>query len=218
MKRFALVITIVLLATLKIAAQQHQPITSAITAYHDFRPATVYLTSGRKTSIPLANIFLKNGALLYMSGDNIMEADMSTLLRVEFEDRTYIRIDSMLCYQVDSVGNDALFCTKVIDINAYKQSRANSANITNLDLTALTSTASTLSYNTIEATDISELQFPVVNVYYYRLDDKFVRVHERHLKRTLPKEKRQIMESVMNMPGFTWTNEKYLMMILEKIQ
>jgi hypothetical protein len=50
------------------------------------------------------------------------------------------------------------------------------------------------------------------------LDDKFVRVHERHLKRTLPKEKRQIMESVMNMPGFTWTNEKYLMMILEKIQ
>jgi hypothetical protein len=50
------------------------------------------------------------------------------------------------------------------------------------------------------------------------LDDKFVRVHERHLKRTLSKEKRQIMESVMNMPGFTWTNEKYLMMILEKIQ
>ena len=218
MKRLALVITIVLLATLKVTAQQHQPNTSAITVYHDFRPATVYLTSGRKTSIPLANIFLKNGALLYMSNDNIMEADMSTLLRVEFEDRTYIRIDSMLCYQVDSVGNDALFCTKVIDINAYKQSRANSANITNLDLTSLTSTSSSLSYNTIEATDKSELQFPVVNVYYYRLNDKFVRVHERHLKRALSKEKRQIMESVMNMPGFTWTNEKYLMMILEKIQ
>lgn len=218
MKRLALVITIVLLATLKVTAQQHQPITSAITAYHDFRPATVYLTSGRKTSIPLANIFLKNGALLYMSGDNIMEADMSTLLRVEFEDRTYIRIDSMLCYQVDSVGNDALFCTKVIDIKAYKQSRANSANITNLDLTALTTTSSSLSYNTIEATDISELQFPIVNVYYYRLNDNFVRVHERHLKRALSKEKRRIMESVMNMPGFTWTNEKYLMMILEKIQ
>lgn len=217
MKRFALVITILLLATLNMAAQE-QPITSAITVYPDFRPATVILTSGRKTSIPLANIFLKNGALLYMSGDNIMEADMSTLLRVEFEDRNYIRIDSMLCYQVDTIGNDALFCVNVIDINAYKQSRANSANITNLDLTALTESSSTLSYNTIEATDKSELQFPVAPLYFYRLGDKFVRVHERHLKRALPKEKRQIMESVMNMPGFTWTDEKYLMMILKKIQ
>ena len=207
-----------LLVSLKMAAQQHQPITSAITVYPDFRPATVYLTNGRKMEIPLANIFLKNSALLYMSGDDIKEANMQTILRAEFADRTYIRIDSMLCYQVDSIGDDALFCTKVIDINAYKQSRANSANITNLDLTALTNSSSTLSYNTIEATDISELQFPVENMYFYRLDDKFVRVHERHLKRALPKEKRQIMESVMNMPGFTWTNEKFLMMILEKIQ
>ena len=217
MKRIALVITIVLLATLKTAAQEQQ-ITSAITVYPNFRPATVILTDGRKLEVPLANIFLKNAALLYMSGDDIKEANMSNILRAEFEDRTYIRIDSMLCYQVDSIGDDALFSTKVIDINAYKQSRANSANITNLDLTALTSTSSSLSYNTIEATDISELQFPIEQLYFYRLDDKFVRVHERHLKRALTKEKRQIMESVMNMPGFTWTNEKYLMMILEKIQ
>lgn len=217
MKRLALVITIVLLASLKVAAQQ-QGITSAITVYPDFRPATVYLTSGRKTSLPLANIFLKNSSLLYMSGENIMEADMSKILRVEFGNLPYIRIDSMLCYQVDSIGDNALFCAKVIDIKAYKQSRANSANITNLDLTALTSTSSSLSYNTIEATDKSELQFPIEQIYFYRLDDQFVRVHERHLKRFLPKEKRRIMESVMNMPGFTWTNEKYLMMILEKIR
>jgi hypothetical protein len=217
MKRLALVITILLLATLKTVAQE-QPITSAITVYPDFRPATAVLTSGRKTHIPLANIFLKNSSLLYMDGDNIMEADMTNILRVEFEDRAYIRIDSMLAYQVDSIGNDALFRAKVIDINAYKQSRANSANITNLDLTALTSSSSSLSYNTIEATDISELQFPLVDIYFYRLGNQFVRVHERHLKRALTKEKRQIMESVMNMEGFTWTDEKYLMMILKKIQ
>ena len=217
MKRITLVITILLLATFKVAAQE-QTITSAITVYPDFRPATVFLTSGRKTSIPLANIFLKNSSLLYMDGDNIMEAYMSNILRVEFGNLAYIRIDSMLVYEVDTIGGDALFCARVIDIDAYKQSRANSANITNLDLTALTSTSSSLSYNTIEATDKSELQFPLVNVYFYRLGNQFVRVHERHLKRVLNKEKRRIMESVMNMPGFTWTNEKYLMMILKKIQ
>ncbi|MBO4720787.1 MAG: hypothetical protein J5658_13075 [Prevotella sp.] len=216
MKRITLVITI-LLATLEMAAQE-QEITSAITVFPNFQPATVYLTSGRKMEIPLANIFLKNGALLYMSGDDIKEANMKTLLRAEFGDKVYIRIDSMLACQVDSIGDNALFRAKIIDIKAYKQSRANSANITNLDLSYLTDTSASLSYNTIEATDKSELQFPIESVYFYRLDDQFIRVHERTLKRTLPKEKRRIMESVMNMPGFTWTNEKYLMMILEKIQ
>ena len=217
MTRLALVITIVLLATLKIAAQQHQPITSAITVYQDFRPATVYLTSGRKTSIPLANIFLKNGALLYMSGDNIMEAEMSTLLRVEFEDRTYVRIDSMLCYQVDSIGNDALFCVKVIDINAYKQSVANSANITNLDLNDLMTT-NMLQYTTVDIGDAQDIHFPVIPLYYYRINDKFVLVHERHLKRFFDKEDRRRMESVMNLPDFSWTNEKFLLKILEVIK
>ena len=216
MKRITLVITI-LLATLKVAAQE-QEITTAITVFPNFQPATVYLTSGRKMEIPLANIFLKNGALLYMSGDDIKEANMKTLLRAEFGDKVYIRIDSMLACQVDSIGDNALFRAKIIDIKAYKQSRANSANITNLDLSYLTDTSASLSYNTIEATDKSELQFPVESVYFFRLDDQFIRVHERTLKRTLPKEKRRVMESVMNMPGFSWTNEKYLMMILEKIK
>ena len=76
----------------------------------------------------------------------------------------------------------------------------------------------TFADNTIDATDKSELQFPLVPVYFYRLDNTFVRVHERNLKRALPKEKRRIMESVMNMPDFNWSNEKYLMMILEKIK
>ena len=215
MKRITLVITILLLATLKGAAQQ---ITSAITAYPEFRPATVYLASGQKMNVPLANIFLKNSGLLYMSDNVIKEADIKKLLRVEFEDRTYIRIDSMLAYQVDSIGDDALFRANVIDIAAYKQARANSSNITNLDLNFLTDTSASLSYNTIEATDKSELQFPIAPVYFYRFDNQFVRVHERHLKRALPKEKERIMESVMNMPGFTWSDEKFLMTILKKIQ
>ena len=215
MKRIALVITILLLATLKGSAQQ---ITAAITAFPDFRPATVYMSNGQKINIPLANIFLKNSSLLYMSDDVIKEANIKQLTRVEFRERTYFRIDTLLAYRVGNVGDDVLYCAKVLDLNAYKQMRANSANITNLDLNALTSTSSNLSYNTIEATDKSELQFPIISVYYFWLNNKFIRVHERTLKRTLPKEKRRIMESVMNMPGFTWSDEKYLMMILEKIK
>ena len=142
---------------------------------------------------------------------------IKNLLRVDFKDRSYIRIDSVLAYQVDSVGSKALFCAKVLDIKAYKQTLMNNSNITNLDLNDLM-TMNMIQYSTIDIQDTKDIHFPVIPLYYYRIDDKFVLVHERHLKRALNKENRRRMESVMNLPGFSWTDEKFLIKILEVIQ
>ena len=204
--------TILLLATLNGVAQQ---ITPALTVYPDFRPATILLTDGSKLKVPLANIFLKNSSLLYMSGELAKEADLKNVRQVEFDDRTYIRIDSLLAYQVGVVGENALYCAKVIDLQSYKQTIANSANITNLDLSNITNM---LSFNTIDAIGKDSVQFPVIPIYYYRLDNQFVLVHERHLKRILSKEKRRLMESAMNLPKFSWTDEESLMKMLEMLK
>jgi len=204
--------TILLLATLNGVAQQ---ITPALTVYPDFRPATILLTDGSKLKVPLANIFLKNSSLLYMSGELAKEADIKKVRQVEFDDRTYIRIDSLLAYQVGAVGENALYCAKVIDLQSYKQTIANSANITNLDLSNITNM---LSFNTIDAIGKDSVQFPVIPIYYYRLDNQFVLVHERHLKRVLSKEKRRLMESAMNLPKFSWTDEESLMKMLEMLK
>ncbi len=204
--------TILLLAALNGVAQQ---ITPALTVYPDFRPATILLTDGSKLKVPLANIFLKNSSLLYMSGELAKEADIKKVRQVEFDDRTYIRIDSLLAYQVGAVGENALYCAKVIDLQSYKQTIANSANITNLDLSNITNM---LSFNTIDAIGKDSVQFPVIPIYYYRLDNQFVLVHERHLKRILSKEKRRLMESAMNLPKFSWTDEESLMKMLEMLK
>lgn len=204
--------TILLLATLNGVAQQ---ITPALTVYPDFRPATILLTDGSKLKVPLANIFLKNSSLLYMSGELAKEADLKNVRQVEFDDRTYIRIDSLLAYQVGVVGENALYCAKVIDLQSYKQTIANSANITNLDLSNITNM---LSFNTIDAIGKDSVQFPIIPIYYYRLDNQFVLVHERHLKRILSKEKRRLMESAMNLPKFSWTDEESLMKMLEMLK
>ena len=62
------------------------------------------------------------------------------------------------------------------------------------------------------------IKFPVIPLYYYKINDQFVFVHERHLKRFFDKENRRLMESVMNLPGFSWTDEKFLIKILEVIK
>ncbi|MBR5039388.1 MAG: hypothetical protein IKX65_11795 [Prevotella sp.] len=207
-----LLTTILLLATLTGVAQQ---ITPSLTVYPEFRPATILLTNGSKLKVPLANIFLKNSSLLYMTDDVVKEAELKNVLQVQFDDRTYLRIDSLLAYQVDSVGRNALYCAKVIDIKSYKQTIANSANITNLDLSNITNM---LSFSTIDAIGKEGVEFPVIPLYYFRLDNQFVRVHERNLKRVLSKEKQRIMESVMSLPDFSWTDEPSLMKMLEMLK
>ncbi len=214
MKKLVLLSAIFLMTVFRAIAQE---VTTQLTVFPEFRPATVYMADGKKLALPMANIFLKNSSLLYISGELTKEANTKNILRVDFKDRSYIRIDSVLAYQVDTVGKNALYCTKVLDLKAYKQLLTNNSNITNLDLNDLSS-MDIFQFTTIDLGDTQDIQFPVIPLYYYRLNDKFVFVHERHLKRALNKEMRRRMESVMNLPGFSWTNESFLLKILEVIK
>ena len=208
MKKLVLSAIVLLMAAMRVAAQE---VTPQLTAFPEFRPATVYMADGKKMEIPMANIFLKNSSLLYISGELTKEANIKNLLRVDFKDRSYIRIDSVLAYQIDTVGSNALFCAKVLDLKAYQQLIRNNSNITNLDLNDLSS-MNMFQFTTIDLQNTKDI------LYYYRIGNKFVLVHERHLKRAFDKENRRRMESVMNLPGFSWTNEEYLLKILEIIQ
>lgn len=214
MKKLVISFTVLIMAAVKVAAQE---VTPQLTVYPEFRHATVYMTDGKKLDIPMANIFLKNSSLLYISGELTKEASTNNLLRVDFKDRSYIRIDSVLAYQVDTVGTNALFCAKVLDLKAYKQLLANNQNITNLDLNDLSS-MNMFQFTTVDIGDEKDIHFPVIPLYYFRINDQFVFVHERHLKRFFDKENRRRMESVMNLPDFSWTNEKFLLKILEIIK
>lgn len=214
MKKLVLSATVLLMVVFKVAAQE---VTPQLTVFPEFRPATAYMADGKKLEIPMANIFLKNSSLLYISGELTKEANTRNLLRVDFKDCTYIRIDSVLAYRVDTVGSNALFCAKVLDLKAYKQLLVNNQNITNLDLNDLTS-MNMFQFTTIDLEDTKDIHFPVIPLYYFRINDQFVFVHERHLKRFFNKENRRRMESVMNLPDFSWTDEKSLLKILEVIQ
>ena len=213
MKKLVLSAIVLLMAAMRVAAQE---VTPQLTAFPEFRPATVYMADGKKMEIPMANIFLKNSSLLYISGELTKEANIKNLLRVDFKDRSYIRIDSVLAYQIDTVGSNALFCAKVLDLKAYHQLIRNNSNITKLDLNDLSS-MNMFQFTTIDLQDTKDIHFPVIPIYYYRIGNKFVLVHERHLKRAFDKENRRRMESVMNLPGFSWTDEKSLLKILEVI-
>ena len=208
MKKTSLFI-IMFAAALSVCGQKR---TTKLAVYPEFRPSLIQLSDGRTIKQSLTNIFLKNSHLLYLQGDQVMEANMKNVLGVKFDDRYYVKIDSLLAYQVDSVGHDVLYCATIIDQEAYFAWQRNNQVITNLSLGELIQTT-TIDLNTEE-----DLKFPLINLYYYRYNGQYVRCHERHMLRILPKEKKRILKTFVTMPDFSWTHEESLLKLLKGLQ
>ena len=186
--------------------------TTNLTVYPEYKTSLIQLKDGRVIRQSLTNIFLKNSSLLYMNGTQAMEANMDNIISVKFDDRLYVHIDTLLCYQVDSIGGDALFCATVIDQEAYKQQIRNNVVLSNLSLGDMIGTT------TVDLNNEEDYKFPLINIYYYRYKGKFVRTHERNLGHILTKEQKRIMRTFVTMEGFSWTDEKSLMQLLSKLQ
>ena len=208
MKKFVLF----LLLFTSILSAKAQGTTTMVTVYRAFKPATIHLVDGRQLKVGLANIFLKNSGLLYISGHDTKEASLNNISKVEFQDRTYYRIDSVLAYQVDTVNHQPLYCAQRIDLVAWKGLIINNRQLDNISLGDM------LTYSATELADQHDIHFPLINLYYFQIDGTYVLAHERNLKRVLDKEKRRLMASIMSEPEFSWTSEKSLLKLLKYIQ
>lgn len=214
MKKVVLFI-IMIIAAQTLCAQIRTP---KLTVYKQFKPSVITLKDGRKLSQPLTNIFLKNSSLLYMNGTNSMEANMDNVLSVKFDDRLYVKIDTLLCFQVDTIGNDALYCATIIDMPAYVQQLKNNQVISNIGFDFSGGMGGQMSTATIDISTEDDYNFPLIDIFYFRLNGKFVRTHERILERALPKEKRRLLRTFENMEGFSWTDRDSLLKLLKALQ
>ena len=211
MKRISLLFIIMAAVVLTAAAQIT---TTKLTVYKDFQPSIIQLKDGRLIKQNLTNIFLKNSSLLYMQGTNAMEANMDNIISVKFDDKTYVKVDTILAYVVDSIGHDVLYCATVIDIDAYQNQLRNNNIVSNFSWGAGgTIQTSSMNLNTEE-----DYKFPLVDLYFYRINGQFVKCHERNLQYILNKEKKRIVRTFVTMDDFSWTEKESLMKLLKALQ
>lgn len=181
------------------------------TIYSSFRPAEIVMADGRHIREPQANIFMKNGALIFRRGSISLKAKMSDIVSADFGDDHYIKVDSLLAQVLDTVGQAKLIAVQLIDIDSYRSNVINARKITNIDLGEQISTTALDDPETENA-------FPVVCHYYYLIDGKTFRCHERVIKKMLDKEQFRRVRTFMDMPDFTWGSRDYLVRILKIIQ
>lgn len=190
------------------SAQTDAGLSAWTTLYEKYQPAKITMQDGKVINQKQANVFLKNGRLLFKRGMFDMEANMSQIVSVEFADRFFVRVDTMLATIIDTIGNNKILCTTKIDLNAYKSKAINDRILTNLTLGEQVSTT------TVDLAAEDELKYPLFNTYYFEINGKIVNVHERTLNRMLDKEKRRMLKSYIMQPDFDWGNREYLHKIL----
>lgn len=210
MKKLILTVFVCLM-TIGVSAQQDAQTSNRTTVYETFRPAFITLSSGKIIKQKLVNVSMKNGALLYKRGKTNMQANMQQVKAVDFDDRHYVRIDTLLACMVDSVAGNKLYCATLIDIDAYRTRINNERTITNLEI------ASQVNVTTLDESYNDERMYPLVNYFFYEINGKTIKVHERNINNILTKEKRRLFKSVIYMPDFSWTDKESLMKLLKVI-
>lgn len=195
-------------------AQNFAGESKTVMLYNDFQPASIELSNGNVIKERHANIFLKNGKLLYKNTNNvIMQADMRNIKSVKFADREYIRIDTLLAYVVDTVDTNRLLCATLIDIDSYNAKLTNSQLLTKLDLSS--SYVNTISLdNTLNEEDKS---YPLINYFFFEIDNHIINVHERNIKKILPKDKQRIFKTIINTPQFDFGKIECLKHLLREL-
>ncbi len=182
------------------------------TMFRQNKTSVVTLKSGRKVKTPNSNVFLKNGALLYFEGTKAKEARMDIIESVDFDERKFINIDDRLAYFVDSVKGNSLYCVELIDMDAFERNLKNNVNITNIDFNSEMLQTSTNNLNTED-----DIQYPIIHQYYYLLDGKIVKAHDRDLAYHLDKERKRHLRTMVEDPAFNWTDSESLMKLLKLI-
>lgn len=181
------------------------------TAFDSFAPAEILMKNGQTVRTRQANIFLKNSSLLFKRGNVNMEADMDNILTVDLQGRHYIKVDTLLAYVVDTVGQSRLLCATTIDMPSYVTQIQNNRQITNLEMVNM------VNVTTMDLSSDEDRTFPLINNYFFETNGKFVHADERSVTRNIAKSKRRDLKVIMSMPDFSWGNTQSLMEILKML-
>lgn len=211
-KRIYLKAAMLLLSTMISLGSVAQQRTSKLALYPEYKPATITLADGRVIKNSFTNVFLKNSSLLYLHGTSTMEAKMSNIRRVDFEDRFFVNINDQLASVVDTVSNNVLYRIDYLDIDAYNANLRNNIQISHLTVTDFVNT------DVVDQNGEDDYYtIPLVHKYYMLYNGKLIYVHEREIWQHLTKEKKRMFRTIVGLPDFTWVDDASILKLLKAI-
>lgn len=213
MKKIVVTLFVVLLASVAMAQVPYGR-TNCVTMFPEYRPATIQMASGSVLKVKEANVFLKNSSLMYKDKfGKDMEANMSLVKSVSFAGRVFTVFNQQLAETIHTCGDNRLIRVLLLDQEALKGEILNQSNITSVsgmfsgDVLGITR----------DMVNEDQLRFPVVAHYYYVIDGKEMKCHEREVSHKLSKAKRETYKIATARGAFNWANENDLKSLLDEL-
>lgn len=203
----------IMVAMVSVASLFAQKKTDLATMFEHNQTAVVTLNDGRTVKAPNSNVFLKNASLLYFQGNTAKEANMDIISKVDFKDKHFISIDKKLAYFVDSVKGNNLYCVELIDMDAYERNLRNNVNYSHIEF----SSSDQLNAYTNDMNTDEDYVYPVIKEFYFSLNGKIIRAHDRDLWVELNKKQYRMLKTIIDTPDFNWADTECLMKLLKMI-
>lgn len=211
MKRLFLSMACLLFATFSFCMVPEEKEIRRTTVFDTFQPAVVSTIDGRKLVLRQANIFLRNGNLIYKENGKNMLANIERIKTVDIAGRHYLRADSLLAYVTDSVGRNALLEATIIDMEAFAAEMRNNRIVTDFRISDMVG---------ITTTDLraeEDITYPVINYFFFKTGDKVFHAEERTVRNNISKDKRRLFTAIIQNPMFKWEDRTSLIKLLKLI-
>lgn len=208
MKKIICIICLIAMSVMSAMAQIEGGRSNSVTMFANYCPATITLSSGNLNHQKEANIFLKNGALIYKKGGTVMEANMDMVKSVKFGDRSFIKMNKELVEVIDSLGNNLLVLSRIINKEGLTHEILNNGSVTNINL------GDQIGVTRLDAA-ADQLQYPVDETYYFIIGKKYIPAHEREARVAAGRKRVDDYDNIVRSYDFSWKDKECLMKILE---
>ena len=212
MKQLASILIALLALGHTARAQQVQELrrSRSIFLFPEFQDAKIKQSFGRYAKAK-ANIYLKDGSLMYMEGDKIMRAYTKNIFGVTFGDTLeFVKVDSVMARVVARDGYNALLCLTTVNMARYCEEESGGSD---LDYFQLENFNVFMTLNEDRRDD--DLGIPLQDKYFFSAKGFVFPANETAFKKAISKEQQQPFKVLMENRFWSWKDPESLKMLLD---
>lgn len=214
MKQQFVILLLALLSALPASAQQALVMKRSQTPllYPEFREAKILQPFGRFV-IAKANIFLKDGSLVYLDDKTgkVMRAYVSNIIGVNFGDSVrYLKVDSVMARVVAEKNYNYLLCNTHVNMPLYREETDGTRG---MDFFDMPDTGVFLNLDSQKRNDDNGI--PLTDTYYFSIKGTVIKANESEFKKFVSKDQMQAFKVLKENRFWSWKDAESLKMLLD---
>lgn len=207
-------LTLLVMAFVPTTAQQSDRNLRHATAlvYKEFQPARIDLKDRRFTRVE-ANVFLKNGRLVYLQKGKTLEANTDNIVSIRFADSTlYLPVGRQVARVLAERDTNAILCVTTIDQVRLRAETTGGENLPYFEIEELGVFVET------DGSKNASREYPIKHTFYIKHGADIFPANETAFRRHLNPELKEPFRLLMHEKYWSWQDAASLHLLLDYLR